>query len=76
MARMAPTTVQTTTDPAKPSHDFFGLTDGAIGCFPKSTPTAYPPMSEKTVTRTKKTIRRCPSGSASRSEANPAIRHG
>ncbi len=29
-----------TIDPAKPSHDFFGEMDGAIGCLPSSTPTA------------------------------------
>ena len=27
---IAPTTAQVTTDPAKPSHDFLGLSDGAM----------------------------------------------
>jgi hypothetical protein len=31
-------TVPSTTEPAKPSHDFFGLIRGAIGCLPNSTP--------------------------------------
>jgi len=29
-----------TIDPAMPSHDFFGLMRGAIGCLPNSTPAA------------------------------------
>ena len=34
------TIMQAVTEPAKPSHDFFGLIDGAIGCLPNSTPAA------------------------------------
>ena len=34
----APPTAQNSADPAKPSQDFFGLTVGAIGCLPNSTP--------------------------------------
>ena len=33
-----PMTTQLSHDPAKPSHDFLGLTVGAIGCLPNSTP--------------------------------------
>ena len=29
-------------EPAKPSHDFFGLIAGAIGCLPKKTPADVP----------------------------------
>ena len=29
-----------TSEPAKPSHDFFGLMVGAIGCLPSRTPAA------------------------------------
>ncbi|CNL82007.1 Uncharacterised protein [Mycobacterium tuberculosis] len=29
-----------TSEPAKPSHDFFGLIVGTIGCLPNNTPTA------------------------------------
>ena len=36
----SPPTTQATTEPAKPSHDFFGEMTGAIGCLPKSTPAA------------------------------------
>ena len=36
-------------EPAKPSQDFFGLTVGAIGCRPNSTPATYPPTSLRTV---------------------------
>ena len=32
--------MQASTEPAKPSQDFFGLTVGAIGCLPNSTPVA------------------------------------
>ena len=37
---MAPPTAAKTAEPAKPSHDFFGLTDGAIGWRPSRTPAA------------------------------------
>ena len=37
---MAPPTTQVSTDPPKPSQDFLGLTEGAIGCLPSSTPKA------------------------------------
>ena len=33
-------TTQVSTEPAKPSQDFLGLTDGAIGCLPSRTPKA------------------------------------
>ena len=39
-AATAPPTAQNSADPAKPSQDFFGLTVGAIGCLPNSTPAA------------------------------------
>ncbi len=32
--------VPKTSEPAKPSHDFFGLIAGTIGCLPNSTPAA------------------------------------
>ena len=34
--------------PAKPSHVFFGLMTGAIGCLPKARPNAYAPISAAT----------------------------
>ena len=34
------TSMHATTDPAKPSQDFFGLIDGAIACLPNITPAA------------------------------------
>ena len=37
---MAPTSAHDSTEPANPSHDFLGLSDGAIGCLPNLTPTA------------------------------------
>ena len=40
-----PTAVEVSADPAKPSHDFFGDRAGAIGCLPKRTPSAHPPVS-------------------------------
>ena len=36
---MALPTAAANSEPPKPSQDFFGLTDGAIGCRPKSAPT-------------------------------------
>ena len=33
-----PATTPNTSEPTKPSHDFFGLIFGAIGCLPISTP--------------------------------------
>src|SRR5690606_37505730 len=35
-----PASMPNTSDPAKPSQDFFGLIRGAIGCLPNSTPQA------------------------------------
>ena len=32
--------MQASSDPAKPSHDFFGLMAGTIGCLPNNTPAA------------------------------------
>ena len=54
--------IPATSDPAKPSHDFFGLIDGAIGCLPASTPTAYPPTSEATTHSMNVSTRPTPSG--------------
>ena len=65
-----PTTMQETTDPAKPSQDFFGEITGAIGCFPNSTPTAYPPMSEAAVTPMNVKTAAAPRSSASNSATN------
>src|SRR5665213_1245164 len=48
-------------DPANPSHDFFGETLGAIGCLPRNTPTAYPPVSLHTTVATNTVTRRGPS---------------
>ena len=43
---------------------------GAIGCLPNSTPAAYPPMSEATVTAMKVMTALAPSSSASSSATN------
>ena len=34
------TSMQASTEPPRPSQDFFGLIEGAIGCLPNSTPAA------------------------------------
>ena len=52
------TIMQAVTEPAKPSQDFFGLIDGAIGCLPNSTPAAYPPTSLATTVAMKASTRR------------------
>lgn len=44
----APAVSPATVDPAKPSQDFLGLIDGAIGCLPSQMPAVYPPVSEHT----------------------------
>ena len=36
--KIAPERAQAAAEPAKPSQDFLGDTDGAIGCLPSSTP--------------------------------------
>ena len=40
MTVTTPPITQASAEPAAPSQDFLGLTDGAIGCLPASTPTA------------------------------------
>src|SRR4029450_5799802 len=64
--------MQAIAEPAKPSQDFFGLIVGAIGCLPNNTPTAYPPVSEATVTAKKVIARHGPSSGSVSSTANPA----
>ncbi|MCY1380774.1 hypothetical protein D9M69_686220 [compost metagenome] len=49
-------------DPAKPSHDFFGLILGAMGCFPSDAPTRYPKVSLETTSRSRITTCQAPSG--------------
>src|SRR5690606_6905683 len=67
----APPAAAASSEPARPSHDFFGLTDGAIGCRPKNTPDTYPPVSVRpTATRVTST-RQGPSPAAAGSAANP-----
>src|SRR6476646_3519864 len=61
----APPIIAATTEPEKPSQDFFGEIDGAIGCLPNSTPAAYPPVSEATTMIRKVMIRAEPSDGAS-----------
>ena len=56
-----PAATQNTTEPPKPSHDFFGLIRGAIGCLPNSTPAAYPPTSLHTAVRMNTMIQSAPS---------------
>src|SRR6186997_1882044 len=70
IAMQMPATVANTSDPATPSHDFFGLIFGAIGCLPKSTPATYPPVSLITTINMKVTTRRGPRPSASIKAAN------
>ena len=64
--------MQASTEPAKPSQDFFGLIDGAIGCLPNSTPAAYPPTSLATTVAMKASTRAAPSSGTSSRTANPA----
>jgi len=40
--------IPNTSEPPRPSQDFFGLIAGASGCLPNSTPAVYPPVSAKT----------------------------
>ena len=49
-----------TTEPAKPSHDFLGLTAGAMGCEPNITPAMKPPVSEATTQSINTTIDAAP----------------
>ena len=44
--------MQAMTEPASPSQDFLGDTDGASGCLPKKTPVANPPTSLHTTVAT------------------------
>jgi hypothetical protein len=69
-----PASMQATTDPAMPSHDFFGLIDGAIGCLPRRTPAANPPTSLHTTVTMKAITRAAPSSGTSSSAAKPASR--
>ena len=62
---MAPPAALNSAEPTSPSQDFFGLTFGAIGCLPNSTPAAYPPMSLRTVSSTKTMTRSAPSSARS-----------
>ena len=55
-----------------PSHDFFGLIVGAIGCLPNSTPAAYPPTSLATTTAMNVRTRSAPSSGTRSRTANPA----
>ena len=71
-----PPTTHSSTEPAKPSHDFLGLIVGAIGCLPKRTPAAYPPTSLQTAVTRKTNIRATPSSAESRSMAKPTRKVG
>ena len=71
-----PPTMQSSTEPAKPSQDFFGLMVGAMGCLPKRTPAAYPPTSLQTVVMRKTKMRATPSSGASRRMAKPTRKVG
>ena len=62
--------IPATWEPAKPSHDFFGLIVGAIGCLPASTPAAYPPTSEATTQIMNVSTRPTPSGATVSMAAN------
>ncbi len=64
--------MQAVTEPAKPSQDFFGLMDGAMGCLPNSTPAAYPPTSLATTVAMKASTRPTPSSGTVSSTAKPA----
>ncbi len=59
------------TEPAKPSQDFFGLIDGAIGCLPRNTPAAYPPVSESTTAASVTRIRKWPSSGDGEQRGEP-----
>ncbi len=59
-------------EPAKPSQDFFGLIDGAIGWRPKRTPATYPPVSEHTTASRNAMVRAAPSGESTSNAAKEA----
>ena len=67
-----PMATQASTDPAKPSQDFLGLIDFAIGCLPSRTPAANPPTSLQTTVATNSSTRAVPSSGTSSSTAKPA----
>ena len=67
-----------TTEPAKPSHDFLGLSDGAIGCRPNEDADGVPAdVARTTVTEDEDDDPLAPVvRSRSISEANPARKIG
>src|SRR4051794_17232676 len=67
-----PPATQATVEPAKPSQLLAGLTVGAIGCRPSTTPAAYPPTSLQTTVAMNVTTLRAPSSGTASSTANPA----
>ena len=72
VTRAVPPTTQATVEPAKPSQLLAGLTVGAIGCRPSTTPAAYPPTSLQTTVAMNVTTRRAPSSGTASSTAKPA----
>ena len=76
VAKAAPAAAHAMAEPTMPSQDFFGLTVGAIGCRPNSTPAAYPPTSLHTTVATNAKTRTGPSNGVLNSRTQNPARNG